>query len=282
MDIKEFNPYVRFCSAVWLNSDYQKSAKAYDYRLFYVISGGFTAHFENERVEVNEGSVLIFPPGVAYRLAPHKFGKSNHIIVNFDFVSDNIGTPTRMAFEPNAFYDNEIYSMECVEPFSNIFYMKNAFFCSDILLRMCEERKVERGMMDAVLSGMMKVLLSIIAREVQHRADAPHDAAGLLCEKIKEYIKTEITNTIDNASIAKKFGYHPYYINSVFKKKTGKTLHKYIIDARLDLAKEMLLASDMSIAQIGENCGFSGASYFCECFSSQFGMTPKQFREKAK
>ena len=282
MDKKNFNPYVRFCSAVWLHSDYTRFAKAYDYRLFYVISGGFIAQFESERIKVSKGGLLIFPPGYAYRLLPDEYGKSNHIIVNFDFDSDNIGTPTRMTFEPNGFYDDEIYSRECIEPFSQIFYMENALFCTELLEKMCEEKKSERNMMQEVLSGMMKLLLSTIAREAEQRSVVPRDASDMLCERIKEYIKTEITDAIDNASIAKKFGYHPYYINSVFKKRMGKTLHNYIIDARLTLARELLLSSDMSIAMIGEKCGFSGASYFSECFSSRLGMTPKQFREKAK
>ena len=51
MDIRAFNPHVRFCSAVWLHSEYEKRARAYDYRLFYVLFGGFTACFEAKNQE---------------------------------------------------------------------------------------------------------------------------------------------------------------------------------------------------------------------------------------
>ena len=282
MDIRRFDPYVRFCSEVSLHSEYARVARAYDYRLFYVVFGGFTVRFEDRVIEANEGDVLIFPPGTAYRLFPGKCGKSNHVIVNFDFVSDNLGTPTRMAFEPATFYEEEIYSRECIEPFSGIFHMSGAYFCVDTLNEMCAERRAERAGMNEVLSGMMKVLLSRIAREWARRESEPRDSGGVLCERIKEYIKSSITGEMNNVSVAKKFGYHPYYLNSLFKKKNGTTLHEYITEKRLGYAKELLLSTDLSIAEIGERCGFSGASYFTECFSKRIGVTPSEYRSKAK
>ena len=282
MDIKRFNPYVRFCSEVCLHSEYAKSARAYDYRLFYVLSGGFTARFQDRTADVKEGDVLIFPPGIAYRLIPQKYQNSNHIIVNFDFVSDNLGTEARMAFEPAPFYEEEIYSNECIEPFSGIFHMSGAYFCVDTLNEMCAERRAERSGMNEVLSGMLKVLLIRIAREWTRRENEPRDSGGALCEKIKEYIKSRLSGDINNVSIAKKFGYHPYYLNSLFKKKSGATLHEYITEKRLGYAKVLLLSTDLSISEIGEQCGFSGASYFTECFSKRIGVTPSEYRSKAK
>ena len=129
---------------------------------------------------------------------------------------------------------------------------------------------------------MRKVLISRIAREWARRESEPRDSGGVLCERIKEYIKSSITGEMNNVSVAKKFGYHPYYLNSLFKKKNGTTLHEYITEKRLGYAKELLLSTDLSIAEIGERCGFSGASYFTECFSKRIGVTPSEYRSKAK
>lgn len=282
MDIKDFNPYVRFCSAVWLYSDYQKAAKAYDYRLFYVLSGGFTAVFEDRSIEVREGGLLLFPPGTAYRLTLGECQKSNHIIVNFDFVSANWGTPTRMTFEPNAFFENEIYSSECIEPFSNILHMEDASFCRELLFKMCDERKASRIRSGEILSAMMKLLLSLISREASIIEKKTASESERLCAQIKDYIKSAYPEEIDNGSIAKKFGYHPYYLNTLFKKTTGVTLHTHITERRLEMAREMLLTTDKSIAEIGRLCGFTGASYFSECFKQRTGLTPSEYRQRAK
>ena len=133
-----------------------------------------------------------------------------------------------------------------------------------------------------MLSGLCKTLLTLIAREAEERAPSPADRGDILCEQVKEYVNASFAEPLDNAAIAKRFGYHPYYLNALFKKKTGQTLRSYIIDRRLAAARALLLGSDSSIAEIGQACGFSGASYFTECFSARLGVSPKEYRERGR
>ena len=180
MKLQDFNPHVRFCSDVWLYSEYERNARAYDFRLFYLLSGGFTAHFEDKTVTVNEGGVLLFPPGRAYRLVPDEYKKSNHIIVNFDFVSDKAEVPPLTVFEPDPFLAERICSTAFIEPFSDIFHMENAFFCREVLQKMCEEIKADRLHANEMLSGMMKQLLLLISREASRKPHATKRAGTSL------------------------------------------------------------------------------------------------------
>ena len=282
MKLQDFNPHVRFCSAVWLRSEYERKAMAYDFRLFYVLHGGFTACFEEKTITVREGGVLIFPPSRPYRIIPDEYQKSNHIIVNFDFVSDKIDVPSLTIFEPEPFLPERLCSTAFIEPFSDIFHMENAFFCREILQTMCEEMKADRPYAVCVLSGMMKQLLALISREATTARHKPQSAPEQLCAKIADYLKTAALGAIDNSAIAKEFGYHPYYLNTVFKKTTGATLHTHIVKRRLEIARELLLSSEKSIAEIGNLCGFSGASYFSESFKAHMGITPSEYRQRAK
>ena len=282
MELQDFNPHVRFCSAVWLYSEYGRKAMAYDFRLFYVLHGGFTAYFEDKTVTVREGGVLLFPPGRAYRLVPDEYKKSNHIIVNFDFVSDKVDVPSLTIFEPEHFLPERICSTAFIEPFSDIFHMENAFFCREMLQTMCEEKKADRPHAVCVLSGMMKQLLSLISREASTARHKSGSAPERLCAQITDYLKTAALGAIDNGAIAKEFGYHPYYLNALFKKTTGATLHTHITKRRLEIARELLLSSEKSIAEIGGLCGFSGASYFSESFKAHMEVTPSEYRQRAK
>ena len=282
MKLQQFNPTVRFCSTIWLHSEYQKVAKAYDFRLFYVISGGFTVYFADGSMKINKGGVLILPPCTGYRLAPNECKKSNHIIVNFDFVNtDPKGTPLTV-FEPMPFDMKSVRSTECIAPFSQILQMENAFFCHEMLQRMCDEVKDDQPYSDCITSGILKQILSMIAREASNPKRKKPNAAERLCAEVTEYLKTAELDSISNGSVARKFGYHPYYLNSVFKQTTGLTLHALITKRRLELAKELLLSSENSIAEISRLCGFSGASYFSECFKDHIGITPGEYRQNAK
>ena len=282
MKLQDFNPYIRYCSNVWLYSKYEKQARAYDFRLFYVIFGGFTAYFEEKSITVREGGVLIFPPGTPYHLVPDEYKKSNHIIVNFDFVSEKTGIPPVTVFDPAGFLPENIFSTECIEPFSDIFHMENAFFCQDILQKMCDEKKSDKLLSNEMLSALMKQLLSLISRDASTTKHKVENESERLCAQVTEYLKTALPGRITNTAIAKKFGYHPYYLNSVFKKTTGETLHSHITKRRLEIARELLLSSEKSIAEIGRLCGFSGASYFSECFKENTGITRSEYRQRAK
>ena len=104
----------------------------------------------------------------------------------------------------------------------------------------------------------------------------------MLCTRIKDYVDAQLTAGVNNVLVARQFGYHPYALNAIFKKNEGIIIHSYITARRLSLAKDLLLSTNCSVAEIGEICGFSGASYFSECFMKNEGMTPLAYRKNAR
>lgn len=282
MDIRRFNPYVRFCASTRLTSNYPEALKAYDFRLFYVIDGGFTAYFEKEEITVEKGGVLIFPPDTEYRIAVDKFGYSNHIIVNFDLVSDVYGGTANAPVSPGAFCKDKVFSRSTLPPFDRNLHIKDADFCMGELKEMCSEKSTQKPYCAEMLSATMKKLLVELMRKHEAAAGRGGVKENLICRRVKEYVEKNLRSDITNLSVAKSLGYHPYYCNSVFKKHTGTTLHTYIISKKLELAKEYLLVTDMSVSEIGERCGFSNAAYFTECFSKNVGVTPSGYRKKAR
>ena len=282
MDIRDFNPCVRFCSAVNLSSSYSEMLTAYDHRIFFVLEGGFTAHFENESILVRENGLLLFPPATPYRLEPFDGGCSKHIIVNFDMVSENRGMPSRTPVGASVFDRERVYSYKTFPPFDTVFYLENAYFCAEVLNEACEEMRNGDEGYGEILSGLLKCLLIRAEREKRRREAVTGNDAVALCYKVKEYLKSVYADGIDNSAIGERFGYHPYYLNQVFKKNTGYTLREYVTECRLSMARDLLLRTEKSIAEVGEICGFCSPAYFTETFSKRVGVTPREYRKKAK
>lgn len=67
---------------------------------------------------------------------------------------------------------------------------------------------------------------------------------------------------------------------TLFRRYTGKTPIQYLTDYRLKKSIDLMNTSELSIAEIGYEVGFSGASYFSETFRRQFGYSPKEYRTK--
>jgi AraC-like DNA-binding protein len=68
------------------------------------------------------------------------------------------------------------------------------------------------------------------------------------------------------------------YISHIFKKRTGKNINTYINEVRIELAKNRLLFSNESIAEISASTGFSEPNYFSRVFTKIVGMSPMKFR----
>ena len=71
----------------------------------------------------------------------------------------------------------------------------------------------------------------------------------------------------------------PGYLSAIFKEETGVTLNRYIREVRMNKAKELLEGTNMKIARIAKEVGFSNSSYFCRSFREFFGMSPDSCRK---
>jgi len=70
-----------------------------------------------------------------------------------------------------------------------------------------------------------------------------------------------------------------------FKKVKGITNfspNEYLRIIRLKKSTELLKATDMNVSEIAYDVGFNDPDYFSKCFKEQFGITPRQFRNKEK
>ena len=72
------------------------------------------------------------------------------------------------------------------------------------------------------------------------------------------------------------------YVCTLFKSETGITLNQYITEYRLGRARELLSDPRNRIVDIAERVGYSDSNYFSKIFRKSFGLSPSEFREKAK
>jgi len=61
---------------------------------------------------------------------------------------------------------------------------------------------------------------------------------------------------------------------------TGKSTSDLLRHYRINKAKELLLASDLTIAEIAYRIGFKDPNYFSKSFLRENGQSPSRFRSK--
>lgn len=79
-------------------------------------------------------------------------------------------------------------------------------------------------------------------------------------------------------ALAKIIHLSPNHICYLFKKSTGYTITDFLTVRRMKHAATLLKTSTLAVHEIGQRCGYSNHSYFCQVFKKNIGMTPSQYR----
>ena len=98
-------------------------------------------------------------------------------------------------------------------------------------------------------------------------------------ERVKEYIRDRLTENITLQEISNEVGLSRCYFAQMFKQSTGIAPYQYVIQQRVERAKQ-LLKQDLPLAEIALECGFSDQSALSRTFGKCVGTTPKDYRQQ--
>lgn len=97
--------------------------------------------------------------------------------------------------------------------------------------------------------------------------------------KVIKYIEENYSKKISLQMVAAVVEMSPTYICSLFKKEVNVNISEYIMQMRIEKAKDMLSNSNMKTYEIAERVGFSDESYFSRSFKKITGNWPNEFKK---
>jgi two-component system response regulator YesN len=102
-------------------------------------------------------------------------------------------------------------------------------------------------------------------------------------EKVKEMIEASFQDDMELTRLAEAVFLTPSYLSKLFKAETGVTITEYLIDIRIQKAKDLLKGQmELKTYEVGERIGYSDPAYFNKIFKKTTGLTPKEFRDKCR
>jgi AraC-like DNA-binding protein len=138
------------------------------------------------------------------------------------------------------------------------------------------------------LDGELRNLIDACHQESWRQADAaPDDRAGAAVTDFRvrksirllaEYAGAEI----ELDAIAREAGLSRPNFYKLFRTQTGVTPHLYVNTLLMEKALDHLVATEVSIGDIGFELGFSSQSAFTHFFAGNVGMAPTDYRRAAK
>ena len=102
-----------------------------------------------------------------------------------------------------------------------------------------------------------------------------------LFETISRYMDDNLAS-VTMEDLSKEFHFHPNYFNNLIKKNSGMTYSAYLIQLRVNKAKNLLETTDFSVDEIAWLVGYHNKGFFYKCFTADTGLSPKQYRKKIR
>ncbi len=99
-------------------------------------------------------------------------------------------------------------------------------------------------------------------------------------QSCKNYIFSHLHEKISLSDIAEDLKINPNYLASLFKKEEGVSVGQYILNEKINLAKNMLIYSPYHYSDIATYLGFSSQSHLGDKFRKVTGMTMSQYRNR--
>lgn len=101
-----------------------------------------------------------------------------------------------------------------------------------------------------------------------------------VAKSMQDYVDQHYSEDINRSSLTDVFYLDPDYASKLFKKETGISFKNYIINKRIEVAKNMLSTTDLPINTVADNVGYGNYSYFTRLFKKVTDMTPIEYRNR--
>ena len=97
-------------------------------------------------------------------------------------------------------------------------------------------------------------------------------------ERAKSFIAENLAEPVTVRDVADHVGLSPEYFTKLFKQETGLNIKEYILQTKVEAAKEMMAHSDLSVSLVAMELGWSNFSHFTQVFKKYENMTPSEYK----
>ncbi len=106
-----------------------------------------------------------------------------------------------------------------------------------------------------------------------------HGLSQFRLRHVVDYIHAHLDQDLSLSELSAIAQMSPHYFSQLFKQATGVTPHQFVIRARVERAKELLMAGKMSIAEVAKQVGFVDQSHLHRHCKKLLGITPRMIQK---
>ncbi|MDD5349528.1 MAG: AraC family transcriptional regulator [Chthoniobacteraceae bacterium] len=235
-----------------------------DFDLWFVWAGRGTMRLRSGTLDLAPGVCVWMRPGGLYLAEQdpaHRLGVS---YLHFDLLNPRgrtVNAPTAVPCEVHELWD--------------------LHYCDAVMQRIVESAR-RGGDFQAVAETLLRGLL--IDLEARAEAQRTEPSGGILLHHrqtvmaLAARIRESPGDVPGVAELARAAGYSPDHFTRLFREILGVPPETFVIQARLERAKQLLAESGLSIGEIAEALGYRDLYFFSRQFKRHTSRTPSQYR----
>lgn len=224
--------------------------------------------FSGERtcVKVQRGGLFILPAGRDFGVALDGSLETVHLYVRgsmLDAAARELGIdPTALQIVPGLGVHDPVIEQMGIVCCTMLAERQSDFFA------------------DAVARIIAARLVSAHSTACQVLPTSSRELSSDQIDTVRDVVHQHIEQAITVDSLAMVLGLSPEQFARRFKRTTGRSPYQFVMDERLDLARDMLLRGT-AIAEVAVQTGFTHQEHLTRMFGRRFGTTPGRFRSSA-
>ncbi len=254
-DIKEERTQYNSTDTRWLTGTISPL-----FKIIYVIEGeSFFRSFIGE-TRISPGSLILIPPGERYSYQYNSILGINEYSIGFDgeiphqWFSNHILHPDFMVYE---------YGMSR----SMISLFEGALGIA---------KKQEDGFQQMLASSIMNIIAKMYIRRTYQ---FNNEQNGTLLDAAKVLFQENLYEKFDVETICQQLKVNYYSLRSYFKEHTGYSPYQYLLNMKIEKAKELLTVGTLSVKEVSFTLAFDSPYYFSRLFKAKTGVSPSKWAD---
>lgn len=245
-----------------------------EWEIIHILQGSLSLSVDGQEYNAQKGDVLILREGALHGGAPQ------HCVyecLNFDLdtlysnvrsVRDYLRPFFRNKFFPTTYFPS---------------YFPEIYAIIDGLLFPFRSDKDE-GLCRLLTLGNISRLFAVLLenRFYYENSGETSDVVSKITQlkPVLEYVEAHFSEPLTLDELSKIIGMNPKYFCRFFNSITQQTPMNYVNYYRIEQAANLLSNTNMSVTEVGLECGFNDTGHFVKTFKKHKNITPKQYQKR--
>lgn len=247
------------------------------YEVYFFLSGNVQYNIESRSYLLTPGDVLLISP---MELHQPMFGPEHReyerivLWIDKQFLEGFSipGQPFTECFDTENPYHTNLLRPEGV----------NRQFLTFLLEQLISESSTNDPYAEvASLTCLAQVLVQLNRLVLKQRKEENIAGPDSTVYNVLGYINEHYSENLSLDDLANRFFISKYHLAREFQRLVGTSVHRYIVQKRLVMAKQMLSTGRPS-SEVYQHCGFGDYSNFYRAFKAEYQISPKEFVRRLK